>query len=97
MVTCLLGNLGKLKQYTSHNDEPFQEGFKALGEVKKACFSKKLDPNYKEVVKNFEEKWFVLHNTLDVPFTNKVHVIIQHVPEVCERTRQSFQFNSTSG
>ena len=45
-------------------------------------------------MKNFEEKWFVLHNTLDVPFTNKVHVIIQHVPEVCERTGQSLHNNS---
>ena len=41
--------------------------------------------NYKEDITRFEENWMVIYKTFVVAFTNKCHVIIEHVPQAIER------------
>ena len=51
-------------------------------------------PNYKEKIKEFEAKWEDLYISHDIWFTNKVHVIIDHVPQAIERTGKGLLGNS---
>ena len=44
------------------------------------------DDDYKEIIKEFESKWEDLYFEHGIWFTNKVHVIIDHVPQAIERT-----------
>ena len=58
----------------------------------------KLDeahPDYKERINEFEAKWEELYYiNHDIWFTNKVHVIIDHVPQAIERTGKGLLGNS---
>ena len=52
----------------------------------KACFGKTVDPNYKEIINKFEECWNDIYIQYGIPFINKAHIIIAHVPQVIKRT-----------
>ena len=54
----------------------------------------KRHPEYKQIVKNFEAAWFEIYIEHDVWFTNKCHVIIDHVPQAIERTGRGLLGNS---
>lgn len=60
----------------------FAEALMAFDEVRKACFSMDLHPNYKEYIDNFKSTYL----KLGIPLTPKVHCIITHVPQFCEVT-----------
>ena len=70
------------------------EGLQSLKEVKAACFKPILAPNYKEAIINFEKAWYDIYAEFDIPFSNKCHVIIEHIPQVIERTGKSLYLSS---
>ena len=72
----------------------FAETLEALKNVKIACFGAEAHPDYKEKIKEFEAKWEDLYISHDIWFTNKVHVIIDHVPQAIERTGKGLLGNS---
>ena len=79
-------NLDRFEQILNEDLVPFVDTLRALANVKKACFGRNPDPNYKEIVSNFESKWFEIYIEFDVAFTNMCHIIIDHVPQVTEQT-----------
>ena len=59
-----------------------------------SCLVKKVAENYRELIKDFEEKWMEIYMEHKVFFTNKCHVIIEHIPQVIERTGKGLFFSS---
>ena len=55
---------------------------------------KEADPNYREIISDFENCWFDIFIEFDIAFTNKAHVIISHVPQVIARTGRGLFFQS---
>ena len=72
----------------------FAETLIALSNVKKACFGKIVDPRYKEIIKEFEEKWLDIYEDFDIYFTYKCHVIIDHIPQAIEKNGKGLFFTS---
>ena len=69
---------------------------KAFSKVIHACFGKEADPNYREIISDFENCWFDIFIEFDIAFTNKAHVIISHVPQVIARTGRRLFFQSVN-
>ena len=82
----LLNKLEELKKVIPEDFLIFSETLDALKNVKISCFGAEAHPDYKERINEFETKWEELYITHDMWFTNKVHVIIDHVPQSIERT-----------
>ena len=72
----------------------FVDTLEALRRVKEGCFGAVPDPDYIQIVKQFEAAWFEIYIEHDVWFTNKCHVIIDHVPQTIERTGRGLLGNS---
>ena len=53
-----------------------------------------LGSDYKQDIINFENKWMVLYQQFQLPFSNKCHVIIEHVPQAIERSGASLYLTS---
>ena len=49
--------------------------------VKDACFSHKLDPNTRQIIKQFENTW----KAAGLDMIPKVHILFEHVAEFCEK------------
>ena len=90
----LLKNIDKLRSVIPQDLETFVDVLEALMKVKEACFGAEADPEYKQIVKNFEAAWFEIYIEHDVWFTNKCHIIIDHVPQAIERTGRGMLGNS---
>ena len=67
---------------------------KNLKGVKDSCFGPKLHENWKENIQNFEKAWFDIYIEFDIYFSNKCHVIIEHIPQVIKRTGKSLYLSS---
>ena len=53
---CLLNNVEKLENIVNEDISiPIIETLRAFKEVKSDCFGIKADPNYRQIVKNFQE------------------------------------------
>ena len=72
----------------------FVDTLEALRRVKEGCFGAVPDPDYIQIVKQFDAAWFEIYIEHDVWFTNKCHVIIDHVPQAIERTGRGLLGNS---
>ena len=81
-----MNKLEELKKVIPEAFLIFSETLEALKNVKISCFGAEAHPDYKERINEFETKWEELYITHDMWFTNKVHVIIDHVPQAIERT-----------
>ena len=53
------------------------------------CCGKKLKPNALKVIKEFENNMDILNDLFKVSYTNKVHIIIDHVPEYIREKKLS--------
>ena len=73
---------------------PFVATLKAFSKVIHACFGKEADPNYREIISDFENCWFDIFIEFDIAFTNKAHIIISHVPQVIARTGRGLFYQS---
>ena len=65
-----------------------------IKEVKDACFGPNLKPNWKASLDNFEKAWYEIYIEFDISFSNKCHVIIEHIPQVIERAGKSLYLSS---
>ena len=68
---------------------PFYDTFESLRKFKKACCGKKLKPNSIEVIKEFEKNMDILNEVFKVSYTNKIHIIIDHVPDYIREKKLS--------
>ena len=55
-----------------------------LKNVKDACFSYHLDPNFKQIIADFEQAW---DNIMNEKYP-KAHILTTHVPMFCEKERR---------
>ena len=83
-----------LKEIVGDTYESIVEALKALKEVKDACFGPNLKPNWKASLDNFEKAWYEIYIEFDISFSNKCHVIIEHIPQVIQRTGKSLYLSS---
>ena len=86
--------LYKLEEVIPEALLPILDTLKALQNVKSSCFGPKLGNNYKQDIIQFEEKWMQLYREFQLPFSNKCHVIIDHVPQAIERSGASLFLSS---
>ena len=75
-----------LEEKISQEFKPFITVLQCIQDVKESCFGPKLNPNYQVAIDNFEKAWYDIYIEFDIAFTNKCHVIIEHVPQVIKRT-----------
>ena len=64
----------------------FIDTLRAVKDIKEACFKPVLKPNWREAVTRFKNAWQDLYIYFDIWFSNKVHILIEHLPQVIERT-----------
>ena len=62
--------------------------------MKEACFGAEAHPQYREFIKAFEDNWTDLYIEHGGFYTNKLHVIIEHVPQAIERPGSGLLGNS---
>ena len=67
---------------------------RALHDVKEACFKPILKPNWRETITRFKNDWCDIFMDFEIGFSNKVHIIIEHIPQVIERTGRSLHLSS---
>ena len=90
----ILKNLDDLQQIVEPKFSPFIETLRALHDVKEACFKPILKPNWRETINRFQKGWCDLFMDFEICFSNKVHIIIEHIPQVIERTGRSLHLSS---
>ena len=90
----ILKNLDDLQQIVEPKFSPFIETLRALHDVKEACFKPILKPNWRETITRFKNGWCDLFMDFEIGFSNKVHIIIEHIPQVIERTGRSLHLSS---
>ncbi len=79
----LLKNVALLKEIApSTNKKVFDyvHAFEAFNEVVKACYSRKLAPNYMQKITDFR----TAYKKLSISITPKIHAIFHHISEFCE-------------
>ena len=69
-------------------------GKSAFDKIVHACFGKVAHPNYMDTITKFENGWFEMYIEFDIPYINKAHIIITHVPQVLQRTGSGLFFQS---
>ena len=74
--------------------QPFIEVLKAIKEIKDSCFGPTLKPTYQRAIDRFEKAWYEIYIEFEIPFSNKCHVLIEHVPQVIQRTGKSLYLSS---
>ena len=89
-----LKNLNELEEIVEVKFKPFVECLSALKQVKEACFGPILDEDYQTAIDNFENSWNTIYIDFGIWFTNKAHVIIDHIPQAIARTGRSLYLSS---
>ena len=90
----ILKNVDSLEEIVDKTYSPIIEALRSLWEIKKSCFEPELQPNYKTAISKFERAWYDIYLDFDIPFSNKCHIIIEHIPQVIERTGKSLFLSS---
>ena len=86
----ILLKLDQLRSQVPRRLARFVDALEAFNKVREACFSQELDPGFKIYISNFEKAY----KKLGVPMTNKVHILVAHVPDFCERNGMGLGFFS---
>lgn len=68
----------------------YVKAFDDFNAVVKACFSMKLDPNFRQIIENFKRSYL----DLGISITPKVHAVFFHVPDFCAETQAGLGFYS---
>ena len=68
----------------------FIGALQAFNKVRISCFGQILSPGYKRDIANFEKAY----KKLNISVTNKVHILIDHVPQFCDRVQKGLGFFS---
>ena len=72
---------------------PFVEFFKTFSKVKKACFGLKLEPNFEEIIDEFQTALESLREIHKISITPKFHLICIDVKRSCQMTGESLIYN----
>ena len=88
----IMKNLDDLQLMVDQQFFPFIDTLRTLKDIKEACFKPILKPNWREAVARFKNAWQDLYIHFDIWFSNKVHILIEHLPQVIERTGKSLYF-----
>ena len=67
---------------------------KSLWSLYKMSVSKKLCPDYWSYIKDYTAKFLRLYDRIQLPFTLKQHIIVSHVGEYFDLTKQSLRASS---
>ena len=57
--------------------------------IQKSLLWEKLKPNAIQVIKEFAQNMNILHENFSLSYTNKIHIIIDHVPEYLRENKLS--------
>ena len=87
-------NLDHLQLLVEQKFFPFIDSLRALKDIKEACFKPILKPNWREAIDRFGQAWHDLYIHFEIWYSNKVHIILEHIPQVIERTGKSLHFSS---
>lgn len=68
----------------------YAEALKHFDKVRKACFGNELDPNYRQLIKNFEGAC----THLKIVKFSKLHILVDHVADFIERKQKPLGFYS---
>ena len=82
----IMKNLDDLQLMVEQQFFPFIDTLRALKDIQEACFKPILKPNWRGAVTRFNNAWQDLYIHFDIWFSNKVHILIQYLPQVIERT-----------
>lgn len=89
-VSKLLKNIDSLqllaRQHSNFMVQPVIEALRCLGKVKTACFGSELKPNYHQVLAEFRKAVADMAH-LGCSVTPKIHYILFHVGEWCDREK----------
>ena len=87
----ILDNLMLVEEIVPQEFNDFVDTFKALREIKLSMFGNSLrycsprpNPYFRNVVKNFENKWTHLQQKYGITSPPKVHIICENIPEYIE-------------
>ena len=86
----LLEKLSNLKTQVPKRLWKYIVALDKFNEVRKSCFGQVLNPNYKQKIEDFKKAY----EKLNIPMTNKVHVLVVHVPEYCDKKKQALGVDS---
>ena len=86
----LLENLNKLRSQLPRKLRKYVNALDAFNNVRKSCFGQTLEPDFKTNILLFQQAY----DCLGVPYTNKVHVLIDHVPYFCDLKKKGLGFFS---
>ena len=84
----LLNNVNELEYLALVEDkfelvQPIINALSSFNEVRNACFSKDLDPNYINILDNYWDKIKKLNSTFGLSITPKMHISYFHVKTWC--------------
>ena len=68
---------------------PFVDTLENVKAFKIGCCGKILDPNILEIIKELEKSMYILQDKFSVSVTNKMHILVTHVPEYIMETHHS--------
>ena len=86
----LLEKLDKLRSQIPRRLGKYVEALSLFNEVRKSCFGQELLPSFKLDIARFRKAY----EKLGVPFTNKVHVLVEHVPVFCDQMQKGLGYFS---
>ena len=86
----VLEKLDDLESKVPDHLQIFVVALRAFDAVRKACFGQVLDPSYLMAIENFR----IAYLALGIKITPKVHIVLEHVGEFCERHGQGLGFFS---
>ena len=85
--------MGREPKLLKYEVQPLVEALRAFGKVSHSCFSMELIGDWENDIRSFSEAWKSLVSYYDqyevnegqpkIMYTEKVHVLIHHVPQFC--------------
>ena len=85
----VLGHVDSLAESVPDHLTAFIKVMRALNNVKDACFSTDfLDPNYKQIIGEFEKSVEDLNTIHNVNIINKWHIATKHLPQWIDKYKK---------
>lgn len=86
----VLLKLDKLRQDVPRRLSKYVTALEEFEKVRNSCFSQTLEPDFHLKIVKFSKAY----DELGVPRTNKVHILVDHVPEFCIAMQMGLGFFS---
>ena len=86
----VLLKLDSLRRHVPRRLSKFVSALEEFETVRNSCFGQELHPDYKLNIIRFSKAY----DQLGVPRTNKVHILVDHVPDFCDSKGKGLGFYS---